>query len=31
VASLSEAAAVVREYYFCLGNENVECFDLRVV
>jgi hypothetical protein len=31
VASLSEAAAGVREYYFCLQNENAECCDLRVV
>ena len=29
MASLSEAAAEVREYYFCLKNENVECCDLR--
>lgn len=31
MASLSEAAAEVREYYLCLENENEECCDLRVV
>ena len=31
MASLSEAAAEVQEYYLCLENENVECCDLRVV
>jgi hypothetical protein len=29
VASLSEAAVVVQEYYFCSGTENVEYCDLR--
>lgn len=31
MASLSEAAAGVQEYYFCSQNENAECCDLRMV